>query len=305
MTAGEREQASPIEVLLEAVGRVPGQATRLPRAAIDAVVRRLFDSAVTALQGSEPGGQDRLRIDDLARVSGVSTRNIRAYRERGLLSAPRKSGRVVFYDETHVARLGTITSLLERGYSMAHIGELLAAWESGQDLAGLLGVELVRPWAADRPAMMPLAQVRELAGDAAGFERLVAGRLVDVRGDEVLVQRPSLLQAFAETRGYGMPMQAILEVNERVQPLLDQIASILVEAGGANVVAPLLAASDDVLDEQRMSELVAMLVRIRTLASDSVRAGIDAAIERRIETAVGDHIDGLVARRNAQQEPAR
>src|SRR5690349_10951820 len=33
------------------------------------------------------------RLDDLARISGVTARNIRAYRERGLLDPPRRVGR--------------------------------------------------------------------------------------------------------------------------------------------------------------------------------------------------------------------
>ena len=37
------------------------------------------------------------RLEELARVSGVSVRNIRAYRERGLLDPPRRDGRAALY----------------------------------------------------------------------------------------------------------------------------------------------------------------------------------------------------------------
>ncbi len=63
------------------------------------------------------------RLDDLAKVSGVSARNIRAYRERGLLDPPRRVGRSAYYDDYHVSQLKTITRLLRKGFSSAHIAE--------------------------------------------------------------------------------------------------------------------------------------------------------------------------------------
>lgn len=299
MATPPRGSASPFDALRDAVFRAPANAGRRSRAVIDAAIRQLLDAAVTTLQGSEPGGQDRYRIDDLARESGITTRNIRAYQERGLLPPPLKSGRVAYYDQMHVARLGMITSMLERGYTLAHIGEMLAAWQGGRDLAGILGLELVRPWAADPPTTMPVAQLRELAGDAAGLDRLVADGLVELRDDDALVYRPKLLRAFAETRSYGMSMESILEVHERVAPLVDQIAGILVDAGSAHIAATKPAVRENILDERTMADFVATLVRIRTLASDSVRASLESAIEGRIESSLGDYLSGLATRHDS------
>ncbi|MFD1049500.1 MerR family transcriptional regulator, partial [Kibdelosporangium lantanae] len=44
------------------------------------------------------------RIDDLARVSGVSVRNIRVYQDRGLLPSPGRSGRTAVYTDAHLSR---------------------------------------------------------------------------------------------------------------------------------------------------------------------------------------------------------
>ena len=49
------------------------------------------------------------RLEDLAAVSGVSARNIRAYRERGLLDPPRRVGRSALYDDYHLSQLNTIS----------------------------------------------------------------------------------------------------------------------------------------------------------------------------------------------------
>jgi len=85
------------------------------------------------------------RIDELARLAGTTVRNVRAYQDRGLLPPPRRSGRVGLYTRQHLARLELITRLLERGYTLANIGELISAWEAGTDVAGLLGLEAPSP----------------------------------------------------------------------------------------------------------------------------------------------------------------
>ena len=67
------------------------------------------------------------RLEELARVSGVSVRNIRAYRERGLLDPPRRDGRAALYDDYHLSQLNTISQLLSKGYNSAHIAEFFAS----------------------------------------------------------------------------------------------------------------------------------------------------------------------------------
>ena len=81
------------------------------------------------------------RLDELARTSGVSARNIRAYRERGLLDPPRRVGRSAFYDDYHLSQLRTINQLLRRGFNSAHIAEFFASMRQGVDLADILGIQ--------------------------------------------------------------------------------------------------------------------------------------------------------------------
>ena len=81
------------------------------------------------------------RLDDLARVSGVSARNIRAYRERGLLDPPRRVGRSAYYDDYHLSQLQTINQLLRKGFNSAHIAEFFTSMRQGADLADILGIQ--------------------------------------------------------------------------------------------------------------------------------------------------------------------
>ena len=76
---------------------------------------------------------------DLARLAGTTTRNVRVYRDRGLLHPPLRVGRIALYNDTHLTRLRLVTSMLNRGYNIAHVQEMLGAWEQGKDLGDVLG----------------------------------------------------------------------------------------------------------------------------------------------------------------------
>lgn len=290
--AAGRSREPSIESVLDALRRAPGQAARKPRAAIEAAVAQLLRSANVPPPGGRSRGAQQYRVDDLARAAGTTTRNVRAYQERGLLHPPRRVGRVALFDESHLARLKIITSMLDRGYTSAHIAELLTAWEHGNDLSDVLGLErLVRPWAADQATTMTLREIRELAGDPASLERLIADKLVELHGTKAIVHRPELLQAFAEMRSHGMAMADVVALHERLAPMLDEISRLLVEAGARHVAATMQL--DQPLTDVRVEELVTMLLRFRTLAMDSVTATLAHSIEARIEKLLGDYLAHL------------
>lgn len=103
-------------------------------------------------------GVDRVvteyRIGDLAQASGVTARNIRAYRERGLLDAPRRQGRVAWYDEHHLTQLTIINQLLAKGFNSAHIANFFDGIRGGHNLADVLGLHhgMIGAWQRSRRA---------------------------------------------------------------------------------------------------------------------------------------------------------
>jgi DNA-binding transcriptional MerR regulator len=233
------------------------------------------------------------RIDDLARAAGMTTRNVRAYQDRGLLPAPRRAGRVALYGDAHLARLKLIGSMLGRGYTTAHIAEMLSAWEHGKDLADVLGVEqaLVKPWGADQPTAMAVAEVRELAGDQAAFDWLVRLGIVSVHGSTATVTRPKLLESFAETRGYGLAMETVLDLHERVQAPIDAIARQLVRATAQHFAA--VKGPDWVPEADELGELITRLGRFRQLAMSSVADTLATSIEQAMGEVLGDYVAHL------------
>jgi DNA-binding transcriptional MerR regulator len=80
-------------------------------------------------------------IDEMARVAGVTARNLRAYQSLGLLAAPRLAGRVGLYGAEHLDRVRAIRRLQARGFSLAGIKELFDAHDRGQTLEALLGLD--------------------------------------------------------------------------------------------------------------------------------------------------------------------
>src|SRR5690242_2277035 len=105
-----------------------------------------------------------LRIDELARKAHTTTRNVRAYASRRLLPPPILKGRTAYYGDAHLGRLRTISRLVERGFSLASISELLGAWEQNRDLRDLLGLEaaVTAPSTGDTRRISP-SELRKLA----------------------------------------------------------------------------------------------------------------------------------------------
>ena len=89
---------------------------------------------------SDDKATNEYRIDDLARVAGTTTRNVRGYQDRGLLPRPLRRGRIAIYTDLHLDRLRVINDLLRRGFTIRHIGEFLTGIQRGDDLADVLGL---------------------------------------------------------------------------------------------------------------------------------------------------------------------
>src|SRR5437764_10012509 len=79
-----------------------------------------------------------MTVDELARAARTTSRNIRALQTKGVLPGPALLGRTGEYGAEHLVRLEVILRLQARGFSLAAIRELLAAWETGATLEDVL-----------------------------------------------------------------------------------------------------------------------------------------------------------------------
>ncbi len=281
---------------VDTVLRTLRRGARHPRESVEAAVQQLLALGRTSSGTTPPDPETRrtYRVDDLARASGVTVRNIRAYQERGLLPPPQRVGRTAVFDDTHLARLKIIASMLERGYTAANIREMLHAWETGHDLGTLLGLEsaLVPP-AGDEPVTVTAVEARRRAGGADDLARLTDAGLAEPAGAKVRLLRPRLLESFAEMRDHGMSTEALLGVYARVDPAVDEIARVLVRAGTAQLAPRFFA--DGAPSTESVGELVELLTRFRALAMTAVTASVAVAIEREIEQLLADYLSTVLA----------
>src|SRR3954463_2208965 len=66
-----------------------------------------------------------LTIDELARETGMTVRNVRSHHARGLLPPPEVRGRTGYYGPAHVERLKLIRRLQSEGLKLDGIKRLL------------------------------------------------------------------------------------------------------------------------------------------------------------------------------------
>jgi DNA-binding transcriptional MerR regulator len=276
-----RAETGTIAGVLANLRRAPKRVRRQSREVVEIAVTQLFDAAV---RHPHNAGSGEYRIDDLARLAGTTTRNVRVYRDRGLLPPPLRVGRIALYNDTHLTRLRLITSMLDRGYNIAHVREMLSAWEEGKNLGDVLGLEtaIVGTWTTEKSDTVPLAEAQRLINDDKAFDRLERLQVIRVDGDQATITRPKLIDAFNEIRGYGVSMDKLIDLHEQIVPLIDQISEMLVRAG-AEHVADRIKPREALPADTEIAELITMLVRFRTQAVASVTATLASSIESTIE----------------------
>nr|WP_156656494.1 MerR family transcriptional regulator [Mycobacterium sp. 852002-51152_SCH6134967] len=278
--------------MLNGLRRAPQRVRRGSRDVVETAVSQLFAAAV---QPHGVGESGEYRIEELARLAGTTTRNIRVYRDRGLLHPPLRVGRIALFNDTHLTRLRLITSLLDRGYNISHVREMLAAWEQGKGVGEILGLEsaIAGSWATEKPERMSVVDARRLVDDDSGFDRMVGLGVIRLEDGEAVIVRPRLIEAFNDIRQYGVATDKLIDLHERIAPLLDEISAILVQAGVEEVlhrINPGAALPPDT----EIAELVTTLVRFRTQAVSAVSATLAFSIESTIESLVGQILGDVI-----------
>ncbi|HUQ62750.1 MAG TPA: MerR family transcriptional regulator [Acidimicrobiales bacterium] len=226
-----------------------------------------------------------MTVDELAREAGTTTRNVRAYQTRGLLPPPNVVGRVGYYDRAHLARLSYIDRLQQRGFSLAAIRDLLAAWDEGKSLTDVLGFEeaLTAPWSDEEPRSFTRDELvelfPELAGDDTHLRRAVEVGLLVEKGDCYEAPSPELVRVGAELVASGIPLPATIDEYEKMAADLRRIAERLVKMFEDNVWEPFVAAG---FPPDRLPAVTAALQRVRPLASSAVVAELARAMERAV-----------------------
>lgn len=223
-------------------------------------------------------------MDELAEAAGVPVRTVRFYRERKLLPAPRREGRIAWYNDHHLARLRTITALLDRGHTLGGIAELMDAWESGRrDVGELLGLDPGLPtrWSEEEPLRLTPEGLADHYGEQATAENLATALdigYIAVDGDDVVHVSRRLLEASAALVREGIPLAEVLAAGRDMRGRMDLLAELFVELARTYVL-PDAEADLQSGDATRLAEAIA---RLRPLVQAVVEAELALAVDRRL-----------------------
>ncbi|WP_275463822.1 MerR family transcriptional regulator [Streptomyces noursei] len=240
------------------------------------------------------------RIEDLAHLTGATVRTIRAYQDRGLLPRPERRGRANVYGDAHLARLRQIADLLDRGYTLASIKELLEAWDAGRDLGGVLGLvaEIDGPWTDEKPTRITRTDLDAAFGgtpdERAVSEAVDLGVLERVPGrdDEFLVPSPQELAVAAELHSAGVPLLAISEHLREVRGQVEHIASRFLDFTTEHVFRTFLHHAPT---EAETAEATALVRRLRPLAQQTIDAELARAMRTLATRYIRHHLTEALA----------
>ncbi|RPE43220.1 MerR-like DNA binding protein [Streptomyces sp. Ag109_O5-1] len=202
-------------------------------------------------------------MEELAGLAGITVRTLRFYRERKLIPPPRREGRIAWYDDHHLARLRTISALLERGHTLNGIAELAEALDQGRNVADLIGIDT--PTEEEPVRLTPEELAARFEGEVTAENLAAALDLgyLGTDGDDIVHISRRLLDVSSALVREGIPLAEVLAAGRRVREHADALADLF---------------ADLVLrhgPEENME-------RLRPLARSVVEAEVSLALDRRL-----------------------
>ena len=176
-------------------------------------------------------------IDQLAAKSGIPSRTIRFYQAKGVLPAPRRRGRVAFYDDSHLERLKVVAELQDKGLRLRAIRDFIltpdTTADSVQQWLGL-GQQIDRSL-ADDPQLLSEDALQVLLENPPGgtIALLRQAGVITAQGhgltQQYLVESPALLKIAARLASAGITFETTLRFYEILQKHMNRAADELVE----------------------------------------------------------------------------
>src|SRR5271169_3998011 len=102
-----------------------------------------------------------LTIEQLAADSGMTVRNIRAHRARGLLPAPEVRERIGYYGPEHLSRLRLIARMQGDGFNLKAIERLLDAGNARPEQLLSLTDVIRTPYQSEEPRVFSSEELQQ------------------------------------------------------------------------------------------------------------------------------------------------
>jgi DNA-binding transcriptional MerR regulator len=245
---------------------------------------------------SPPGADPGATIDALARRTGMTVRNIRAYQSRGLLPPPEVRGRTGYYGPEHEARIELVRELQAEGFNLEAIKRVIEAGGPSADVLRLTRA-VHEPFADEDPQIVTATELAAAVGTdenpALLQKAMRSGLIGEVGEDRYEIRSPHLVNAGAELAALGIPIEAGIDVIAKLRRHSDGVARAFTDLFIERVWKPF---DEEGRPAERWPEMVEAIERLRPLAGEALLAvfklamtdAVDQAFGRELQRAAGD-----------------
>jgi DNA-binding transcriptional MerR regulator len=214
-----------------------------------------------------------MTIDELARRTRLTVRNIRAYQSRGLVPPPELRGRTGYYGDDHVARIELIRELQSEGFNLEAIKRLIEG-AGGETEEVLRFTQAVRePFELEEPREVNLEELEGAWGD---------------RADPRILRRALDLGLLRDLARLGVDAETGLDVIEAARHHAEGVADEYVKLFVNEVWKPFVAEGRP---QERWPEVRDALERLRPLATEVLLAVFGLAMTEATERAFGRELE--------------
>jgi len=243
------------------------------------------------------GGDASMTIDELARRTGMTVRNIRAHQSRGLVPPPEVKGRTGYYGDEHVSRIELIKELQADGFNLESIRKLLEGAGGSSSEVLDFSRTLRAPFEDEQSEII---SADELAGRWGGAldDQLMAraeklGMFRELGDGKYEVLSPRLQRAGMELAELGVPPDVALDVAAQVRTHARRVARVFIELFVESVWKPFNEAGRPEAEWPKVRDA---LERLRPLASEALLVIFQQVMSETVEETTGREIQrGLAA----------
>ncbi len=232
---------------------------------------------------------NQFTIDELARRSGMTVRNIRAHQSRGLVPAPVVIGRTGFYGREHLDRLEAVKDLQANGFNLTAIQRLIEqADASGQNIGDIRNAVLT-PFDDEEPEIVDFLELAREVGIEDADEQLIKkaealGFIFPVGDGKHEVLSPTILRAGLETVRVGVPVDVafgqLTTIRKHCRAIADGFSLMVDE----HVVRPY---EENGLQQEGWPHVREAIQRLRPVAAEVVLAAFKIQMTESAEEQYG------------------
>jgi DNA-binding transcriptional MerR regulator len=231
-----------------------------------------------------------LTIDELARETGMTVRNIRSHATRGLLQPPEVRARTGYYGPEHVARLKLILELQANGYNLAAIKHLLGRDDGSAEQVLGFARSLLAPFEREAAEVVDAHELAARWGTEEIDDNLVRraeklGLVAPLGDGRYEILSPTVIRAGEVVRELGVPASEALDIVEKVVRSADAVTKEFVQLFMEQVWKPFAASDGDLAQVQDAVE------RLRPLATETLVAVFHLRMTQAVEKAFGRELE--------------